>query len=242
FIFHACRTSYLENIARKKGLYPRYNFRTHAWVHPRAQNGEDCKKFPDMGIFEPINVVEIKGKDGISFCSLKPMEVYVHPIESSMALSPNNGHFAVVEGAPFSAFWHVTVCEERTLITRQWIINDEKHPLSAVLERSFNDARCVSDHLSTLKFQKEGAMQVAKKRLEKIACAFSGSDHLKAFTLFEKLSQGEKNRIYLLAYKEMGEKPNIHHDFGRASFHGTEDLALEHRCSSEQRAMIILQL
>lgn len=244
FIFNASYAKPVEDVARAEGNYPRYNLNTHSWVHPRAQKGQESKKFPNMGIFEPLGVAQVLGNDGVAFNSLKPMEVYIHPVNGgAMGLSPNNAHFTVIEGSPFSAFWHVTVCEERTVIANEWLINDSDHPFSALIVKSFaiRGPQCVKDHLNILKSEKTIAIKEATDRLENIAKAFE-ENKPEAMALFEKLSEGEKNRVYYLTWISMGEKKGIHVDFGKASFRGAKDLRSEYHCAPSQKAQVIRTL
>src|SRR5581483_1284940 len=233
----------MEQAARAERKDLRYNLITHPWALPRAQNGQDSKKFPQMGIFEPLGVAQVPGDDGVAFNSLKRMEVYIHPSGGGMAISPNNAHFNVIEGSPFSAFWHVAVCDERILVANQWLINDPNHPFSKLINKSLHwkTSTCIKDHLHILESEKAETIRQATERLENVAKAFEES-RPNAFSLFDTLTLGEKNRVLYLTWVQMGKKIGIHNDFGRASFFGAQDLNREYRCSPSQRASVIRTL
>jgi hypothetical protein len=241
--FSIVQACHMEEMARSKCGFQRYNLHTHNWVLPRAEVGKDSKTMAEMGIFSPLGVFEVKTGDGVPFNSMKPLEVYIHPRDGRMAFSPNNAHVGISDGIPVSSFWQVVKHDGRASVSHVWIINDYNHPYSALV-RSASEMlpSSLHEHLELIKAGREEARRKTSDRLESIARLFESGDPAEAMDLFNALTVGEKNRVFFHTWNLQGRPDGIHHDFGRAAFLGQADLAQQHRSSPIQKANAIRAL
>lgn len=221
----------------------RYNLVTHFWAFPKARLGETHKQPVQMGIYEPVGISEEKTKEGIPFNTLKPLEVYLHPTSNphSIAISPNNAHFRVTEEAPVSAFWYVAMYGDRTVVVREWLLNNQEHPFTQLIHSSFDRERetSIKEQIERLKHGKADAIAASRGRFEEIATAFESGNAVLAMQRFSSLAQGEKNRIYFHAWKQRGEQQSSYPNFGKGSFENAHDLAAKHHCTTAQRAAAV---
>lgn len=222
----------------------RYNWVAHPWVFPQAQLGQDLKLFPEMGIFEPVGLREVQSGDGIPFNALKPLEVYVHPKNGGTAISPNNAHFGISPEMPISAFWHVMLKDDKTVMVHQLIANIQDHPMTNLLSSVLadNQAKTVQDHLELLKARRADAMDATFARFDVIARAFEEGHPDVALALFEALDEGEKKWVHFRIWQLMGQPMGVHGDFGKVSFEGAVELPAQYHASVDQKAQALREL
>jgi len=272
FIFDVGSMSAYRDQAKQICGLERYNIATHPWTIPRMFQGDDIKKFPEMGIFQPIGVFEIQDSNGVPFDKRRPLEVYVHPKNGGMALSPNTAWFGVSDGAPVSSFWFVVDSGDKVLVLHQWLINQYGHPFSKYLSDAVRTTdwipapgtdisgedddedgaifeaemypvyKSVGEHIEMMKQNRDGAMREAMSRFGGIQEALAKNENEKAMALFDKLSEGEKNRIYYFTWVLQGKPNGVHPDFGKASFLHYHDLSPSFHASNSRRAEAIEQL
>ncbi|MBS0652581.1 MAG: hypothetical protein JSR39_03545 [Verrucomicrobia bacterium] len=222
----------------------RYNWVAHPWVFPQAQYGQDLKLFLETGIFEPVGVREVKTGDGISFHSLKPLEVYVHPKDGGTAMSPNNAHFGISPEMPISAFWHAMLKDDRTIMVHQLIANIQDHPMTNLLSSASVDQRSqtVQEHLEHLKARRSDAIDATFARFDVIARAFEAGQPDVALALFEALDEGEKKWVHFRIWQLMGQPMGVHGDFGKVSFEASAELPAHYHASVDQKAQALREL
>ncbi|MGE0671048.1 MAG: hypothetical protein AB7H48_08115 [Parachlamydiales bacterium] len=235
---------YLADHAMSNANELRYNWVAHPWVFPQAQIGQDLNRFLEMGIYEPVGLSEVQSRDGIPFNTLKPLEVYVHPVNGSTAISPNNAHFRINPEMPISSFWHVMLKDERTIMVRQLINNIEGHPMSHLVSSvlAYEDLQTIQEHLDVLKTGRNDAIDSTLDRFDRIAKAFEGGRLNDALLHFNALSEGEKKWIHFRIWQLMGEPVGVHGDFGRVSFEGAAELPAYFHATVDKKAQALREL
>lgn len=217
----------------------RYNLISHSWAYPDLQQGDERKRFLEMGLFAAIGVSRLDyGADPenklIGIEALRSLEVYAHPRDDRMCMSPDNAHFGVPADSSFSAFWAVVKCDNRVLVTYHVDVHDDNNPFCAGI--------LAAEKASNLGIYLRDLSQYAEKLIEgplmELATDFERNSE-EAMKRFDALPQEWRNSIYGNIWHLQGRPMGVHGDFGRASFHHFADLPAQYRATPAQRAEAI---
>ncbi len=219
----------------------KYNLSTHAWAHPHYQHGQDRTETVNIGLFEGQNVSEASDAEGIGFNRLKPISVHCHPSPGiTHALSPNNAHFMVDSGAPYSTFWSVCQLGDRMIVTKHLLIN-EFDVVTQSIVRAFERGQSVNQILQNLQQNANfsahfedlaRALEDERPGAQKLFQDFTGRQH-------------HQNGIYKQTWLEKWAKNHPHQEpphglaFGKMSFQSSPYLEPQYRCTPHERAQII---
>ncbi len=216
------------------------NNNVHPWAHIHALPGDDTACDVNMGIFPEIGLEKANVPGAVAFNHLSPMNVHVHPRsgtnggKGNMDYSPDNAHFNLVPGSPFSVDWSVMQKDNRVAITKRVVLFDETHPICQAIINSIYGCRDLLDHINRL----EGVAQAIDTTLIPVSEAFAYDDP-DAMRMFHHLPTAFQHGIYYQAWAAFDHPLNIHPDFGRASFENDNGLAEQYHCTNNQRAVIV---
>jgi hypothetical protein len=210
-----------------------HNLVTHPWMFPALRAGDDIKKFPKIGVFDAMGIHGLnRGKDSLPIDRLQETEVYAHPKNNAMAISPDNAQFGVDDAAPFSAFWTVCIDRTRALVAYQVQIHRAEDPFCQtllqeplVLGASLNEAAELAQKQAQLPAWKDLVADIANSRK-------NGMDRFRA------LRPQERNAIFGEIWRLHG-SPMGNPSFGSDSFYGLDDVPSHQRSTPAQRAQAI---
>ncbi len=222
---------------------------THRWAYPNLLPGDDQKCDVQMGIFPEVGIQQSMEMSAIAFNDIRPMQVHVHPDETSqrnhqtknisyksedMLDSPNNAHFDIIEGSPFGVMWAVAQKDNRIAITKMIVFVDREHPICQAYAESIRECYCLKTHLDRLEKVKDRIQETFAN-----AIALFEKNDRQAMNVFNKLPSAFQYGIFKEAWKEFESPIGIHRDFGKASFLCENSLDAKYHCDSNKRAKIL---
>ncbi len=235
------------------------NHSSHAWAHRHALPGPEKilvqgkeLNHPDsntsfdvnMGIFPEVGLEKSHELGAIAFDHLSPMNVHVHarskikaPNSGDMLYSPDNAHFRVILGSPFSIDWSVMQKDQRIAITKRLIIFDYDHPICKALLQTIRDCDSLETHLQRL----TNVPSAIEKTFAPVIKAFE-DDNPDAMKLFHELPPAFQYGVYREAWVSFDSPYGIHGDFGRASFEKDGNLDVKYHCNNVRRAEAVHRL
>jgi hypothetical protein len=232
------------------------NHATHAWTHRHAlpgpekipgpnhseiENGDSNVHFDvDVGLFPEIGYEKANDAGAIAINRISPMHVHTHaPARlnnvkpEDMLYSPDNSHFRAIAGTPFGIDWSVMKKDDRVAITKRLVIFDYDHPICKALLSSIRDCSDLNEHLQGLKGVPHTIQQTFSPVIEAFETGQPG-----AMALFHRLPLAFQYGIFRETWLSFN-SPNVHGDFGRASFENQESLARNFHCSNAKRGEIL---
>jgi hypothetical protein len=194
-----------------------------------------------MGIFPEIGLEKSQQLGAIAINHISPMNVHVHAREGlkvvksgDMLYSPDNAHFHVTPGSPFSMDWSVMQKDHRIAITKRLVIFDYDHPICSALLHSIRNCNCLGTHLERLTL----ARTAIEKTFFPLIKAFE-NDSPNAMETFHQLPLAFQHGIYREAWVAFDSPQGVHRDFGRASFEKDNSLDLKYHCDHQKSAEAI---
>jgi len=217
----------------------RLNLHTHGFVHEHYEAFKDETHRVEMGVYSPMNVLPKHSQDGISFEEMKPLPVQIHPVDGSIAFSPNNAHIEIGDPVvnPITSFWSVVKDVDRIVIVHHLLLNTQSE--ANLLLDPFYDEPTIGRAIQKMKEKVLDNQQL----LERIGTAFKV--HARdAFAQFEALPENIRNGIFRKTWQMQwvdkdfqGNPP--HADFGKVSFYASDALAKTYQCRGIDRERII---
>lgn len=209
---------------------------THRWVYGEALPGWEINRHFPMAIIPILGVQQSYEHGAIAFGPhLSPREVHMHlkkgnATAANMVYSPDYTPRFARDGLPFSLFWSLVQKDNRLAITKMFVIYDTEDPISKPLYACFRNCKHLHGLLGKLKdleTQLTGPIEAIYNQIKDRP--------------IETLPLALQNEIFLQTWFLAGSPPDIHPNFGKASFCAYSDLDPQHHASPERKAQAIKQ-